>query len=153
MDRQPRRAALTEPLDAVRQPVAAGAGGRELQCYILPRHQPRDPAPYDRRTFGDEIYAGCYELLDRTFEGHSDFLKAAVRSDASLSPNWAASRAACLVLDGKVVTALTYRTTSHTLHGTAIMVRRRRRCRRRPVLRLRRRCCCWCRLVGWMHAD
>jgi hypothetical protein len=88
---------------------------RTLQCHILPRWSSAG---------GDGgLYAGCYTLLDDTFAAQSRVIRAAAYSTTSLAQSWEASRAACLVLEGKVVTALTYRATRSSLYGTAIMVR------------------------------
>jgi hypothetical protein len=100
--------------------------GAQVMAYILPQYE-EGSTSYDKTVYSDSLYRQCFMLLDRIFLEQTDNIKASVysnRKGSTLSQQFDSCRVACLTVNRRVVTALTYRLTKTLLNGSATMVGR-----------------------------
>ncbi len=89
--------------------------------HALPKYE--NPSKQKGGHAHTRLYDEAFNLLDSAFVNQVDALKGVVYSNAFGDVlDFDASRVACLTMDDKVVSALTYRVHSHSTMGPSILV-------------------------------
>jgi hypothetical protein len=143
MDR-PRRVKLQPSLYTTTKVLMSGKA-RQVALHTLPPCSSlKTPLKlkYGIECQPHELHSQCYELLSSAFKDHDTIMSAVYNNSNGDNQAFAASRVACITLDGRVITALTYRISQHSSLGCAILVGTAARLL--PALQTsiaRRRCC------------